>query len=44
MERALATLADRGLLAEDRGRLAGLVSLHPSVGARRGRLDDHNPH
>lgn len=44
MERALGTLADRGLLAEDRGRLVGLVSLHPSVGARRGRLDDHNPH
>ena len=44
MERALATLADRGLLAEDRGRLAGLVALHPAVGARRDRLADHNPH
>jgi len=44
MERALGTLADRGLLAEDRGRLVGLVSLHPSVGDRRARLDDHNPH
>ena len=44
MERALGTLADRGLLAEDRGRLAGLVALHPSVGARRDRLVDHNPH
>ncbi|SEW04972.1 M48 family metallopeptidase [Halobacterium jilantaiense] len=44
MERALATLAARGLLAEDRGRLVGLVSLHPSVDDRRGRLQDHNPH
>jgi len=38
MERALATLAARGLLAEDRARLVGLVSLHPSVAARRDRL------
>jgi len=44
MDRALATLADRGLLATERGRLAGAVALHPSVGARRRRLADHNAH
>jgi STE24 endopeptidase len=44
MDRALATLAARGLLATERGRLAGAFALHPSVGARRGRLGDHNAH
>jgi STE24 endopeptidase len=44
MERALRTLGERGLLAEDRGRIVGLLSLHPPIAARRSRLADHNPH
>ncbi|MFC3478513.1 M48 family metalloprotease [Halobacterium litoreum] len=42
MERALATLADRGLLPTDRPPLVGLVSLHPAVADRLSRLRDHN--
>ncbi|WP_353635281.1 M48 family metalloprotease [Halobacterium sp. NMX12-1] len=38
MERALATLADRGLVPTERSRLARLFSFHPAVGRRRGRL------
>ncbi len=38
MERALATLADRGLVPTDRSRLARLFSFHPAVGRRRSRL------
>jgi len=38
MERALATLADRGLVPAERSRLARLVSFHPAVGRRRRRL------
>jgi STE24 endopeptidase len=42
MERALATLADHGLVAVDRPRVVGLLSLHPAVGERVQRLRD--PH
>nr|WP_272931376.1 M48 family metalloprotease [Halobacterium noricense] len=38
MDRALATLADRGLVPTERSRLAGLVAFHPAVGRRRSRL------
>jgi STE24 endopeptidase len=44
MDRALATLAARGLLPEDRHPVAGLVALRPSVADRRGRLRDPNSH
>ncbi|MFB6071843.1 MAG: M48 family metalloprotease [Halobacterium sp.] len=42
MERALATLADRGLLPADRPQLVDAVSLHPAVSARLQRLRDRN--
>lgn len=42
MDRALATLADRGLLPVERPPLVGLLSLHPSVSRRLDRLRDHN--
>lgn len=42
MERALATLADRGLLPVERPRVVALVSLHPAVGRRVARL--RGPH
>jgi STE24 endopeptidase len=42
MERALATLADRGLLPVDRPRVVAAVSLHPAVGRRVARL--RRPH
>ncbi|MFB6270487.1 MAG: M48 family metallopeptidase [Halobacterium sp.] len=42
MERALATLADRGLLPVERPRAVALVSLHPAVGRRVARL--RRPH
>jgi STE24 endopeptidase len=42
MERALATLADRGLVPVDRPRLLGLLSVHPAVGRRLERL--RGPH
>jgi STE24 endopeptidase len=38
MERALATLADRGLVPTEHSRFARLVSFHPAVGRRRSRL------
>lgn len=40
MERALATLADRGLLAVERPRVVALLSLHPAVDRRVARLRD----
>jgi STE24 endopeptidase len=42
MERALATLADHGLVAVDRPRVVGLLSLHPAIEQRVRRLRD--PH
>lgn len=42
MERALATLADHGLVPVHRPRLLGLVALHPAIGRRVQRLRD--PH
>lgn len=42
MERALATLADRGLLPVERPRFVALVSMHPAVGRRVARL--RGPH
>jgi STE24 endopeptidase len=44
MDRALATLAARGLLPADRHPVAGLVALHPSVADRREHLRDPNAH
>lgn len=41
MERALSTLADRGLVAVERSRVAGLMALHPSIGQRVERLRSH---
>jgi STE24 endopeptidase len=38
MERALQTLADRGLLPTEHSRVFGLVALHPPVGERLARL------
>lgn len=38
MERALRTLADRGLLPAEHSRVFGLVALHPAVGERLARL------
>lgn len=38
MERALRTLADRGLLPAEHSRLFGLFALHPAVGDRIARL------
>ncbi|WP_336034576.1 M48 family metallopeptidase [Halobacterium yunchengense] len=40
MERALATLADRGLVPTDRSLVVAAVSLHPAVGRRVERLRD----
>jgi len=42
MDRALVTLADRGLLPTERPPLVSLLSLHPSVSRRLERLGDHN--
>ncbi len=42
MERALATLADRGLVPVDRSRLARLFSFHPAIGRRVDRLRTPN--
>lgn len=42
MERALATLADRGLVPVDRSRLVRLFSFHPAIGRRVDRLRSPN--
>ena len=41
MERALGTLADRGLVAVSHSRVARLVALHPSTDRRIDRLREH---
>ncbi|WP_232687565.1 M48 family metallopeptidase [Halobacterium zhouii] len=42
MQRALETLAARGLVETDRSRVVGLVSLHPSTARRIDRLEERD--